>query len=513
MVFCCDRVPDHPRIRGEHRGRSSKADIVAGSSPHTRGAPERLRPRVFGLGSSPHTRGAPEQPSTKSLWCRIIPAYAGSTPDAGDGGTARPDHPRIRGEHLPKPPAKTGSVGSSPHTRGAQHRRPKRGVLGRIIPAYAGSTPWLHVKPESSSDHPRIRGEHAATKDPGARIAGSSPHTRGARSATLYEVSVVADHPRIRGEHLGDVRPGDLVRGSSPHTRGAPLNRQKAQRYAAGSSPHTRGALGDPPCGVQAGRIIPAYAGSTDRPPVVEACERDHPRIRGEHGSGVFGFLFREGSSPHTRGALLVHIPSATPIFGSSPHTRGAPLRRRQARHRRRIIPAYAGSTWGRLCSCESRPDHPRIRGEHGSRSAPPPGPRGSSPHTRGARKARSPSSPWTGIIPAYAGSTGGHGVLAFRHADHPRIRGEHDVALARSDEPVGSSPHTRGALAWAGRTAAWMGIIPAYAGSTGPVALGRVGEEDHPRIRGEHGRVLGDVRPRHGSSPHTRGAQPSASP
>ena len=39
MIISSPRGGDHPRIRGEHRGRSSKADIVAGSSPHTRGAP------------------------------------------------------------------------------------------------------------------------------------------------------------------------------------------------------------------------------------------------------------------------------------------------------------------------------------------------------------------------------------------------------------------------------------------------------------------------------------------
>ena len=50
---------DHPRIRGEHDFSDEKPIPVAGSSPHTRGAPRH--------------REKSEDMS------RIIPAYAGST--------------------------------------------------------------------------------------------------------------------------------------------------------------------------------------------------------------------------------------------------------------------------------------------------------------------------------------------------------------------------------------------------------------------------------------------------
>ena len=71
--------------------------------------------------------------------------------------------------------------------------------------------------------------------------------------------------------------------------------------------------------------------------------------------------------------------------------------------------------------------------------------------------------------------------------SDHPRIRGEH----ARVVDPVrrgeGSSPHTRGARTTS-RTPprAWR-IIPAYAGSTVFDNPGKDNVPDHPRIRGEH--------------------------
>ena len=177
----------------------------------------------------------------------------------------------------------------------------------------------------------------------------------------------------------------------------------------------------------------------------------------------------------------------AAQVFeGSSPHTRGA-RRRGAARHaRRRIIPAYAGSTTRRYQPLQRGPDHPRIRGEH--RILPPDQtlPGGSSPHTRGALRSLSPS----------PGGT-----------DHPRIRGEHRGAPAQEGDETGSSPHTRGAQ----RRFEWLhtlwGIIPAYAGSTNGPSSRPPPKADHPRIRGEHDGNRPASQEREGSSPHTRGA------
>ena len=92
--------------------------------------------------------------------------------------------------------------------------------------------------------------------------------------------------------------------------------------------------------------------------------------------------------------------------IGSSPHTRGAQRRIPLPRGLRRIIPAYAGSTgWGLRIPHIGR-DHPRIRGEHWGHGGPGRGPRGSSPHTRGAHVGDQSPQLLLGIIPAYAGST-----------------------------------------------------------------------------------------------------------
>ena len=194
--------------------------------------------------------------------------------------------------------------------------------------------------------------------------------------------------------------------------------------------------------------------------------------------------------------------------LGSSPHTRGARMSEPPPIQRRRIIPAYAGSTPLRSCRLLTVRDHPRIRGEHAERSAPILMTLGSSPHTRGARSPGRVGSPPRRIIPAYAGSTGCEFGGGVHGGDHPRIRGEHRRAKVIPTCLSGSSPHTRGARAvtvtrhvaradhprirgehsgraGAGRLA--RRIIPAYAGSTAPLTTATSTRTDHPRIRGEH--------------------------
>ena len=98
----------------------------------------------------------------------------------------------------------------------------------------------------------------------------------------------------------------------------------------------------------------------------------------------------------------------------------------------------------------------------------------GSSPHTRGAPARAVLVSNRVGIIPAYAGSTSTRSLRTARRWDHPRIRGEHPKILATLMVLTGSSPHTRGARS--SRHSAMVGtrIIPAYAGSTCGRCAGR---------------------------------------
>ena len=236
----------------------------------------------------------------------------------------------------------------------------------------------------------------------------------------------------------------------------------------------------------------------------------DHPRIRGEHSPPGAREAHVEGIIPAYAGSTDGTHRRDGQRDGSSPHTREAPRRA--------------------ATSAPTTADHPRIRGKHqdighpGRRpggiipayagSTVPSGMKitalgGSSPHTRGAR------------APAPTACTLG--------GDHPRIRGEHPGELhlaVRADGIIpayagsttsspsrlstsrGSSPHTRGALPSASRH--------------------RARRRDHPRIRGEHRLRVGlrpgaigiipayagstwcdssPTWPSRGSSPHTRGA------
>ena len=111
---------------------------------------------------------------------------------------------------------------------------------------------------------------------------------------------------------------------------------------------------------------------------------------------------------------------------GSSPHTRGALKKMLDQPVRVGIIPAYAGSTFPKTYEHALHGDHPRIRGEHLIGTLAPELAAGSSPHTRGARNLVVPNVNRHGIIPAYAGSTPSMLPLRPTMRDHPRIRGEH---------------------------------------------------------------------------------------
>lgn len=161
------------------------------------------------------------------------------------------------------------------------------------------------------------------------------------------------------------------------------------------------------------------------------------------------------------------HPPNPTHPRGSSPHTRGAPLPPSVYRVVPGIIPAYAGSTVTSLTSLVMRRDHPRIRGEHITRAGRLRPPRGSSPHTRGAHRGMDGQTRGRRIIPAYAGSTFRFGTTFGVGEDHPRIRGEHAQMALKTTIRAGSSPHTRGAQPSRTPTGNKTRIIPAYAGST----------------------------------------------
>ena len=127
-------------------------------------------------------RGAQVRYPCDALTARIIPAYAGSTPQVAGDLLNRRDHPRVCGEHYTVATIFIILMGSSPRMRGAP------GILEvdfeqlGIIPAYAGSTDPRLMACGRSPDHPRVCGEHRVDAIRQRLPSGSSPRMRGARN-------------------------------------------------------------------------------------------------------------------------------------------------------------------------------------------------------------------------------------------------------------------------------------------------------------------------------------------
>ena len=158
------RGSGHPRVGGEHFGRDCRAASAAGSSPRGRGTPSCHRDAGGGN--------------------RVIPAWAGNTPDDAKRNLHQAGHPRVGGEHSQIPARTLHGFGSSPRGRGTRMYRNALILLLRVIPAWAGNTADDQIHELCLTGHPRVGGEHrtmtAKTFIPG----GSSPRGRGTRNAT-----------------------------------------------------------------------------------------------------------------------------------------------------------------------------------------------------------------------------------------------------------------------------------------------------------------------------------------
>ena len=193
-----------------------------------------------------------------------------------------------------------------------------------------------------------------------------------------------------------------------------------------GSSPHTWGPQERDLDAARVAGIIPTRVGTTRAWNPALSPGRDHPHTRGDHGVLPGFSQTKEGSSPHAWGPLAEAFQTAC-----------------------------------------ARRDHPRLRGDHHYDMNGDTVDTGSSPPTRGPPSADIAIPFCTGIIPAYAGTTEVLGELGARVVDHPRLRGDHRAGQQLRERHQGSSPPTRGPPGEVVEVGAWVGIIPAYAGTT----------------------------------------------
>ena len=133
----------------------------------------------FLQGSSPLTRGKVLGAFSAGLGAGIIPAYAGKSASCSSQAKLVRDHPRLRGEKIPRYPVQMVSPGSSPLTRGKVGLWLIYLTFIRIIPAYAGKSHCIMFGLPLSEDHPRLRGEKILKILRRSKSIGSSPLTRG----------------------------------------------------------------------------------------------------------------------------------------------------------------------------------------------------------------------------------------------------------------------------------------------------------------------------------------------
>ena len=337
-------VGAHPRSRGENFWGCSAPAADWGSSPLTRGKPERLLLIGRHVG--------------------LIPAHAGKTIVGTCGFAGAWAHPRSRGENAGGRASRVGARGSSPLTRGKLQDGEAWETIVGLIPAHAGKTIFQALLTRTTGAHPRSRGENAASGAAPTRAGGSSPLTRGKLTACGVGSRPPGLIPAHAGKTLASVRIGSWNR-AHPRSRGENNRSAQAVQAKLGSSPLTRGKPAEHARQALQQGLIPAHAGKTRREAAPCCARGAHPRSRGENPPSPSSPLRAEGSSPLTRGKRQA---------------------RRHEAHPDGLIPAHAGKTADVYEDAFEARAHPRSRGENTYVEATKSASAGSSPLTRGKR-------------------------------------------------------------------------------------------------------------------------------
>jgi len=195
---------------------------------------------------------------------------------------------------------------------------------------------------------------------------------------------------------------------------------------------------------------------------------------------------------------------------GSSPRGRGTLGRSARADPTRRFIPAWAGNTLNKPRQACIAPVHPRVGGEHPILPLRNSCSIGSSPRGRGTpvRGRRDLSN--CRFIPAWAGNTKAIHIGRCAIAVHPRVGGEHAELGIALLSIAGSSPRGRGTQGSTIAVRSQRRFIPAWAGNTCSRLNRATCATVHPRVGGEHTRGLRRKLLSAGSSPRGRGTPPA---
>ncbi len=270
-------------------------------------------------------------------------------------------------------------------------------------PRCAGTTARRGRGRCSPAEHPRLRGDNRSTAGPRTGPSGTPPPARGQQPAEQEHHRHVrntpacagttrrfrrrgtrsAEHPRLRGDNYLRSLPSGARTGTPPPARGQPCRRSRDERLL---------------------RNTPACAGTTRSGPPALGPRSEHPRLRGDNTLARRAYARRAGTPPPARGQR------GDGLVGAEPG---------------RNTPACAGTTTGWRGPRHVLAEHPRLRGDNASSSAPPVTMSGTPPpargqHGQGSIKTRSPRN-----TPACAGTTGGGAPAVCGWSEHPRLRGD----------------------------------------------------------------------------------------
>ena len=171
--------------------------------PRLRGELGSTRDKMTGsIGSSPLTRGTRIDSGQNDRFNRFIPAYSGNSAQGKARNLLRSVHPRLRGELAVVTAQRIVKSGSSPLTRGTRENSSPHEFHGRFIPAYAGNSND-HFRPLRNFEvHPRLRGELEDFTVTKSGCRGSSPLTRGTLLLDIMFNAIFRFIPAYAGNSL-----------------------------------------------------------------------------------------------------------------------------------------------------------------------------------------------------------------------------------------------------------------------------------------------------------------------
>ena len=359
----------------------------------------------------------------------------------------------------------------------------------------------------------------------------SIPAPAGETECRRVSVLLTLVHPRACGGNCAPAFPAISQEGPSPRLRGkrrqpeATADRRRSIPAPAGETmPSAR----RPP----SPRVHPRACGGNNLPSVGgDLLGGPSPRLRGKRPAGRFGAPARRsipapagetpagppwppasGVHPRACGGNDSRRTCRIIARGPSPRLRGKPSERNRKRFLARSIPAPAGETRASRVPNPKARVHPRACGGNATRQAPKIVGQGPSPRLRGKLRAAHGVRSASGSIPAPAGETAGL-ILGRCHAEvHPRACGGNALLLRQRIEGIGPSPRLRGKR----RTTRGMPFgrwsIPAPAGETSRLAQSLAQTGVHPRACGGNHILGGAGGGGAGPSPRLRG-KPAAPP